>query len=169
MKPSWDGGVQIVYVIWPRWPSCPYLIKTFKNPLHWNQNADDLETWYATLITQVCLMVALDVLDLFYSKVNFCFCMGKCLNCRLPRKTSEPCEVKVCACTGSQINEFVTIYDNPRSRSFIDVCPSLLRFTINTFRFHLIISMWSNRHFNCVYKNNKLVQKWCITICVYSF
>ena len=40
---------------------------------------------------------------------------------------------------------------------------------MNTFRFHLIISIWSNRHFNCVYKNNKLVQKCGITIFICVF
>ena len=38
--------VQLVYVTWPRWPPCPYVVKTFKNLLLWNENADDLETFY---------------------------------------------------------------------------------------------------------------------------
>ena len=39
--------VQMVQVTWPRWPPCPYMVKTLKNLLLWNQTADDLETWYA--------------------------------------------------------------------------------------------------------------------------
>ena len=35
------------------WLPCPYMIKTFKNLLFWNRKADDLETWYAALVTQV--------------------------------------------------------------------------------------------------------------------
>ena len=31
---------------WPRWPPCPYMVKSLKNLLQ-NQKADDLETWYA--------------------------------------------------------------------------------------------------------------------------
>ena len=30
----------------------------------------------------------------------------------------------------SQINGYMTVYDNPRSKSFIDLCPRLLRFNI---------------------------------------
>ena len=59
--------------------------------------------------------------DLFYSKVKigpFCFSMGKCLSCRFPQETIEACKVKVG--TYSQINEYMMIYDNPRSRWFID-------------------------------------------------
>ena len=37
--------VQTVLVIWPRWPLCPYMVKTLKNLLLWNQKADGLETW----------------------------------------------------------------------------------------------------------------------------
>ena len=55
-----------------------------KNLLLWNQKADDLETWYATLGAQVLPSLfkwwpCVD-LDLFYGKVKFgplCFCMGK--------------------------------------------------------------------------------------------
>ena len=31
----------------------PYIVKTFNNLLLWNQKADDLETWYVALVTQV--------------------------------------------------------------------------------------------------------------------
>ena len=68
-------------------------------------------------------------LDLFYSKVKiflFCFCMGKCLNCRFLRNYWSLLEVS----TYCQINVNMTIYDNPRSRSFIDLCPRSLRFNI---------------------------------------
>ena len=83
--------IQMVYVTLPRWPPCPYMVKAFKNLL-WNQNADDLETWYAALVTRVLPSMfkwwpRVD-LDLFYSKVKtgpFCFCIGKCLSCRFPR------------------------------------------------------------------------------------
>ena len=49
--------------------------KTFKYFLFWNQNAIDIETWYAALVTQIlqnllkwCPSVDL---DLFYSKVKY--------------------------------------------------------------------------------------------------
>ena len=31
----------------------PYMVKTFKNLRLWNEMADDVETWYAALITQI--------------------------------------------------------------------------------------------------------------------
>ena len=40
----------------------------------------------------------------------------------------EACEVEVGTCR--QINEYMTIYDNPRSRSFIDICLRSHRFNI---------------------------------------
>ena len=44
MQPPRDGGtnVQMVQVTLPKWPPCPYMVKTLKNLL-WNQKADDLE------------------------------------------------------------------------------------------------------------------------------
>ena len=45
---------QMVLVTWSRWPPYPYMVKTLKkNLLFWNQKADDLETWYASLGAQV--------------------------------------------------------------------------------------------------------------------
>ena len=75
--------VQMVYVTWPRWPPCPYMITNCQNFL-WNREADELETWYAASSTRVlpnlfkwCPWVDI---DLFYGKFKFgphCFCMGK--------------------------------------------------------------------------------------------
>ena len=64
---------QMVLVTWPRWPPCPYMLKTSKILLFWNQKADDLETWYASLGARVLPSLLkwwpwVD-LDLFYSKV----------------------------------------------------------------------------------------------------
>ena len=39
--------VQMVRVTWPKWPPCPYMVKTWKILLLWNQKVDDLETLYA--------------------------------------------------------------------------------------------------------------------------
>ena len=36
------------------------MVKNFKNLLLWNQGADDLETWYAGLGTQVLPMFSYD-------------------------------------------------------------------------------------------------------------
>ena len=76
--------IQTVLVTWPRWPPCPYMVKTLKNLLLRNQKADDLETWYAALGDRVLHSLfkwwPLIDLDLFYHKVKFgplCFCTGK--------------------------------------------------------------------------------------------
>ena len=126
----------MVYVTWPRWPPCPYIVKSFKNLLFLNQKADDLESSYAALVTRVLpnlfkrwLWVDLYI---FYSKVKFglfCFYMGKCLSCRFPRNYwslwGESWYIY------SQINEYIMIYETqPRSMSFTDLCPRSLRFNI---------------------------------------
>ena len=86
--------IQMVYVTWPRWPLCSYMVKTFKNLILGNRKADDLETLYAVLVTRVLPSVfkwwsLLDLyLHVFYIKVKIgpiCFCMWKCLSCSFPR------------------------------------------------------------------------------------
>ena len=76
--------IQTVLVTWPRWPPCPYMVKTLKNLLLRNQKADYLETWYATLGVRVLPSLfkgwSWVDLDLFYGKVKFgplYFFMGK--------------------------------------------------------------------------------------------
>ena len=95
VDPPWDERmkiIQMVYGTWPRWRPCSHIVKTFKHLLFWNPKADDLETWFAALVTRVLPNLFkwwpwVD-LDLLYSKVKFgpfCFCMGKCLIYRFPR------------------------------------------------------------------------------------
>ena len=51
LKPNYIGWktkvLHDVWVTWPRWPPCAYVVKTFENLLLRNRMADDLETWYA--------------------------------------------------------------------------------------------------------------------------
>ena len=76
--------VQTVLVTWPRWPPCPYMVKTLKNLLLRNQKADDFEILHATSGARVLPNLFkwwhwVD-LDLFYGKVKFdplCFFMEK--------------------------------------------------------------------------------------------
>ena len=60
----------MVQVTWPRWPPCPYMVKTFKNLLLQNQKSYDLETWHVALGTQalqsLCKWWPWVDLDLFY-------------------------------------------------------------------------------------------------------
>ena len=114
VDPPWDGErkfVQMVQVTWPIWPPCPYMVKTLKILLLWNQTDDDLECWYAASGTQVLPSLFkwwpwVDP-DLFYGKVKFaplCFCM--------------------------ELNVHMNLYENQRSNSFIDLRPRSLRFNI---------------------------------------
>ena len=68
---------------WPRWPPCPYMVKTFKNLLLHNRGC--LVSWnFAQIIrdgmsTKVAKMMVVHWLLIFYSEVNFasvCICMG---------------------------------------------------------------------------------------------
>ena len=64
----------MVQVTWPRWPPCPYMVKTFKNLLLQNQKSYDLENWPVALGTQALQSLYkwwpwVD-LDLFYRKVK---------------------------------------------------------------------------------------------------
>ena len=77
--------VQPLQVTWPRWPPCPYMVKTLKYLLQ-NQKANDLETQYAAsgalVLPSLFKWWPWVDLDLFYGKVKFgpltlCFCMGK--------------------------------------------------------------------------------------------
>ena len=131
MEPPWDWGIKVitkVCVTWPRWPPCPYMIKTIKNLLLWNQKADNLETWFAASSTRVlpslfkwCSWVDL---DLFNGKVKFgplCFCMGKVKTMDFS-ETVVVCDINVGRC--SQLNEYMKLYEYQRSRSFIDRGPN---------------------------------------------
>ena len=64
----------MVQVTWPRWPPCPYMVKTFKNLLLQNQKTYDLETWHVALGTQAPQSLykwwSWVDLDLFYGKVK---------------------------------------------------------------------------------------------------
>ena len=84
--------IQMVEVTWPRWPPCPYTVKTLKHLLFRNKKADDLETWYsasgAWVLPSLFNWWSWVDLDLFYGKVKFgplCFCMGKRYNNRFSR------------------------------------------------------------------------------------
>ena len=91
----------------PRWPQCPYMVKTLKNLLLGNQKAYDLETWYAALSAGVLLNLFkwwpwVDR-DLFYGKVKFGpLCKGKTMDIS---ETIVVCDTKVGRC--SQLNEYM--------------------------------------------------------------
>ena len=109
----------------------PIYGKTFKNLLLWNQKADDLDTLYAALVTRV-LPSFFQMMTLVWpwpilqrgQMWSLLFLYGKMLKLDF-QETIEAC--KVIVGRYSQINEYMTMYDNTRSRSFIDLCPRSLR------------------------------------------
>ena len=120
----------MLYVTWPRWPPCPYMIKTFKNLLLWNQKLEWL--WnlvcgfsYSSTTKFVQIMIRSWPWPILQQGQiwSLLFLNGKDL-----QEIIEASEVKVG--TYSQINVYMTIYDNRWSRSFIDLCPRSLRFNI---------------------------------------
>ena len=64
-----------IWVTWPRWLPCPYMVKTFKNLLFQNRRADFHETWYVASGTPAHHSLfkwwPWSDLNLFYGKVKF--------------------------------------------------------------------------------------------------
>ena len=113
----------MVYVIWPRWPPCPYIIKTFKNLLRWNRKADDLETWYTASSTRVLPSIFkwcpwFD-LDLFYGKVKFGPLVWEKIKTMDFSETTVVYDIEFGR--RSQLGEYMTLYEYQRSRSFTDL------------------------------------------------
>ena len=74
---------KIVAVRWPRWPPCPYMVKTFKNLLLQNRECLGAESWHKSSGTRGLpkLLKELSYVDIwpFYGKVKFaslCICMS---------------------------------------------------------------------------------------------
>ena len=74
---------KIVVVRWPRWPPCPYMVKTFENLLLHNRGCLGAESLHESSGTrgQPKLQKELSYVDVwpFYSKVKFaslCICMS---------------------------------------------------------------------------------------------
>ena len=107
----------------------PIYGKNLKKSSLRNQKADDLESWYAALGTQVLPNIfkwwPWDDLDLFYGKVKFgplCFCIEKKVKQWNFSETIVVYDIKVGRC--SQLNEYLKLYEYQRSRSFNDLSPN---------------------------------------------
>ena len=126
--------VQTVYVTWPVWPPCPYMVKTLKNLLLWNQKANDLESLYAASGTQVLPSWSNDdpelTLTYFTARSNlipyaFVWEKGKIMDFS---ETIVVYDFKVGRF--SLLNEYMNHYEYQRSGSFIEFRPRSLRFNI---------------------------------------
>ena len=86
MEPPWDRGtkVQTVLVTWPRWPPCPYMVKTLKK----SSSPEPKGRWPWNLVcsigcsstTKFVQMMSLGWPWPILQQVKFgplCFCMGK--------------------------------------------------------------------------------------------
>ena len=122
---------QMFLVTWPRWPTCPYMVKTLKNLLLWNQKANDLESWYANIgCSSTSKFGQMTTLGwpwpiLWQGQIWFLLLLyGK-------TETVVVYDVRVGRC--SKLDECMNLYEYQRSRSFIDLHPRSLRFTFSNF------------------------------------
>ena len=106
----------------------PIYGKNSKKHLLWSQQVDDLESSYAALGTRVLPSLfkwwPWDDLGLFHGKVKFgpCFCMEKNVKQWIFSETIVVYDIKVGRC--SQLYEYMNLYENQMSRSFIDLGPN---------------------------------------------
>ena len=85
------------------------MVKTFKNLLLWNRKADDLETWYVALSTQVLNNAPGLTLTCFTARSNlvaYAFVLKKVKTMDFS-ETIVVCDIKVCSC--SQLNEYMKL------------------------------------------------------------
>ena len=122
--------VQLVQVTWPIWLSCPYMVKTLKKssllePKGWGP-------WnlvYSIKYYQFCSnddpWLTLTLFTARSKLLPCAFLWEHTFNSRFPRNYwslwSESWHI-------SQLNKYMKMYEYPRSRSVIDLCPRSLRF-----------------------------------------
>ena len=112
------------------------MVKTFKNLLLRNQRTDDTETWYAASSAQVLpsLFKSCPGLTLIYftaksNLVPYAFVWEKGKSMDFSETIVHVVyDVKVVRC--SLLHESMNLYDYQRSKSFIDIGPMSLRFSI---------------------------------------
>ena len=121
--------IQMVQVTWPRWPPCPYMVKTWKILFLWNQKADDLESLYAASGTRVLPGSCKWWLGWTWPILRPGQIWSPMLLYGKKVKTMDFSEIivvydiKVGRC--SQLNEYMKLYEYQRSRSLIDLGPNL--------------------------------------------
>ena len=119
--------IQTVQVTCPRWPPCPYMVKTLKNLLLWNQMPDDLESWYAASGTRLpnlfkwCPWVDVAYFTARSNLFPYAF-VWENVNTMDFSETIIVCDIKVGRC--SQLNECMKLYEYQRWRSCIDLGPN---------------------------------------------
>ena len=110
------------------------MVKTLKNLLLWNQNANDLESWYAASGTEYFQVCSDDdpelTLNYFTARSNlipnaFVWEKDKIMDCS---ETIVVYDIKVGRF--SLLNEYMNHYEYQRSRLFIELRPRSLRFNI---------------------------------------
>ena len=143
--------VQMEPVTWTIWPQYPYLVKTLKHLL-WKKKADDLEIVVSSTRVKPISNDDPGVTLTFLRQGQICSLMplhGNTLKQYISKKILNVYDMKVG--TKSQLNEYMTIYEYPRSRSFIDLCPRSLRFhRFQTFLSYPTEPMW------CLHGKGKL-------------
>ena len=118
----------MVQVTWPRWPPCPYIVKSFKNLLLWNKRPMilklGLQHWLIESY-QVCSNDDLRLTLIYFTArsnlVPYAFVWEKFKTMDFS-ETIVIYDIKVGR--WSQLNQYMKLYEYQRSRSFIDLGPS---------------------------------------------
>ena len=94
----------MVAVCWPRWPTCPYMVKTFKNLILQNRGCLGAESLLkssggggggSTKVAKIMVVHWHLTFWPFYGKVKFaslCICMGKNIQKSYSPKPRMPCD-----------------------------------------------------------------------------
>ena len=121
--------IQMVKVTWPKWPLCPYMIKTWTNLLLWNQMADDLESLIKHQVLKYYEICSNDdpgfTVTYFTTRSNFvpyAFVWEKVKTMDFS-ETIIVYDIKSGIC--SQLNEKMKLYEYQKSRWLIDLGPNL--------------------------------------------
>ena len=120
---------QMVYIIWPSWPPCPYVVKKIKK----SSSLEPKGRWPCKLVCSIgySSTTKLDqMMSLGWPWPVLChgqilslmFLYGKKVKQWFFSETVVVCYIKVGRC--SQLNEYMKPYEYQRSRSFIDLDPN---------------------------------------------
>ena len=127
MQLPWDGRTKVcsmVLVPWPRWPPCPYMVKTLKK----SSSPEPKSRWPWILEHQVVKYyhvcsnddhgLTLTYFTAMSNLFPYAFVWGKGKTMDF-LETIVVCDIKVGRC--SQQNEYMNLYEYQRSRSFTDL------------------------------------------------
>ena len=111
---------QMVQVTWPRWPPCPYMVKTLKIFFSGTKRLMTLKVEMQHRVLEYYQMFSIDDPGLTLTYFTFVLEEGETMDFS---ETVVVYDIKVGRC--SQLNEYMKLYEYQRSRSFIHLHPNL--------------------------------------------